>query len=236
MTDSVARPVRLTRSAPRAFSALAVSLIALTAGGTVLAEKADGGCKADTMVVFDASGSMLLYTDGQTRLDMARRALAEVLPEMTESRRTGLVTYGGVLDRRPPARCGNIEMRLPPKRDAAPAILDILGKILPQGWTPATAAVEYAAEALGYREKSATIVLVTDGEENCGGSPCAVAQTLRSNARNLVVHVVGYFLGPQQAMQVACLATETGGLYVPAHSFDELRQALRKVARCPEVS
>lgn len=220
----------------RTFSALAVSVFALTAGGTVLAEKIDSGCKTDTMVVFDASGSMLLYTDGETRLAIARRALAEVLPELTASRKTGLVTYGGVLDRRPPARCGNIELRIAPKREAAPAILEILTQILPQGWTPATAAVEYAAEALGYREKSATIVLVTDGEENCGGQPCATAQALRANARNLVVHVIGYFLGPQQAMQVACLATETGGLYVPAHTFDDLRQALRKVVRCPEVS
>lgn len=236
MTPSCAPAHRRSPTLRHTLSAIVVSVIALTTGGTVLAEKSDGGCKADTMVVFDASGSMMLYTDGRTRLDMARTALAEVLPELTETRRTGLVTYGGVLDRRPPARCGNIELRLSPKANAAPAILDILGKILPQGWTPATAAVEYAAEALGYREKSATIVLVTDGEENCGGHPCAAAQALRANARNLVVHVVGYFLGPQQAMQVACLATETGGLYVPAHSFDELRQALRKVARCPEVS
>ncbi len=220
----------------RLIAGFAAALTGLTAGGTVIAEKLETSCQADTMVVFDASGSMLLYADGRTRLDHARTALAEVLPEMTSTRRTGLVTYGGVLDRRPPDRCGNIEMRLPPRRHSEAAILDVLGRILPQGWTPATAAVGYAAEAMDYENKAATIVLVTDGEENCGGHPCALAQGLKARGRNLVVHVIGYLLGPAHAMQVSCLATETGGLYVPASSFDDLRQALRKVVRCPEVS
>lgn len=220
----------------RSVAGLVVALAVLTTGGTGIAETIESGCQADTMVVFDASGSMLLYADGRTRLDHARTALAEVLPELTATRRTGLVTYGGVLDRRPPDRCGNIEMRLAPRRNSEAAILDVLGRILPQGWTPATAAVGYAAEAMDYEHKSATIVLVTDGEENCGGHPCALAQALKTKARNLVVHVIGYLLGPAHAMQVSCLATETGGLYVPASSFDELRQALRKVVRCPEVS
>lgn len=236
MAKLPALSLRTTLNRSRVRVLLAALTLALTAGNTAFADQTDNACQTDTMVVFDASGSMMLYTDGVTRLDMARRALGEILPELTATRRTGLVTYSGVLDRRPPNRCGNIDLRLPPQRDAGPAIMAILRNILPQGWTPATAAVEYAAEALAYRDKPAVIVLVTDGEENCGGHPCALAAKLKANARNLVVHVVGYFLGPAQAMQVSCLATETGGLYLPAHTFDDLRAALRAVIRCPEVS
>ena len=44
---------------------------------------------------------------------------------------------------------------------------------------------------LEYRTEAGVIVLLTDGEETCGGSPCSVAKLLRSAARQLTVHVIG---------------------------------------------
>lgn len=193
-------------------------------------------CKTDAMIVFDASGSMGMAQDGIKRIDMARRALAEVLPEITQGRRAGLLTYSGVFSLQTFSRCDGIAVRVPLMANAAPAIIEALNAIGPAGLTPLTAAVEQAALVLKATDKPGVIVLVTDGIETCHRSPCALARHLRATAPGLVVHVIGFFLGPDQGFHVACLADETGGLYVPAQSFDEMRRALRTVMRCNDIS
>jgi Ca-activated chloride channel family protein len=209
-----------------------VLLVGLTAGHAKL--KPGEGCLADTMVVFDASGSMALYTDGRTRMDFARAALIEVLPDLTTGRKTGLLTYSGMSTRA--TNCDKVDLRFRPQADAGPAIIEAVADLVPGGWTPLAAAVEAAANVLDYRQRDGIIVLITDGEENCRGRPCDLARQLKASGKGLVVHVVGYFLGPAHAIQVACLAEATGGLYLPAHTFEELRSALRTVARCQETS
>jgi Ca-activated chloride channel homolog len=210
---------------------------ALAAGlGAATAHGKDAGCTTDTLIVFDASGSMNITTEGTTRIEMARRALVDVLPEITRDRRAGLLTYSGIAHQQPSARCGSITLRVPPSRNAAPLILEKLFEIEPAGLTPLTAAVEQGVAELSAKTKPGVIVLVTDGLETCGRSPCALARHLGQTAKDLVVHVIGFFLGPEQAVHVRCLADETGGLYIPAQTFDEMRRALRAVTQCKEIS
>lgn len=218
--------------------AWSLAAAASLAAGPLNADSKSGlDCKTDAMIVFDASGSMAMVAqDGVKRIDMARRALTEVLPEITLGRRAGLLTYSGVSNLQMPARCEGIAIRVPPMVNAAPAIIEALNNIGPAGLTPLTAAVEQAAIALKATEKRGVIVLVTDGIETCNRSPCGLARQLRATAKGLIVHVIGFFLGPDQAVHVACLADETGGLYVPAQSFEEMRRALRAVMRCNDIS
>jgi Ca-activated chloride channel homolog len=219
---------------------------ALAMAGLVHAQQASNVCQVDAMIVFDASGSMQMMVDGESRIDMARRAVAEVLPDITADRKAGLITYSGIIGGQPGGprvpgpgghQCGSgIHLRVPPQLNAGPAIVDALAQTKAGGGTPLTAAVEHAADTLQYRERPGIVVLVTDGLENCGGDPCALGRKLRSASAGLVVHVIGAFLGPQQALQVSCLSEQTGGLYIPANSFDEMRAALRSVFRCKDIS
>ena len=48
--------------------------------------------------------------------------------------------------------------------------------LVPAGKTPLTSAVEQAAEVLDYRAKPGVIVVVTDGEETCGGRLASLAR------------------------------------------------------------
>src|SRR3546814_7617500 len=40
--------------------------------------------------------------------------------------------------------------------------------------------------------KPGVVVVVTDGEETCGGSPCDLGKKLHAGANQLTVHVIGY--------------------------------------------
>ena len=62
----------------------------------------------------------------------------------------------------------------------------------PAGKTPLTAAVRNAAEVLDYRHNPGVVVVLADGEETCGGSPCDLGKELHASAVNLTVHIIGY--------------------------------------------
>jgi Ca-activated chloride channel family protein len=196
-------------------------------------------CKDDAMIVFDASGSMAgtdLNTPLGPRIAKVKTALGKVLPSIAAVRRIGLLDYGPG----PYNRCDNIELQLRPTPNAAKLIMDAVDKLAPAGRTPLTAAVRQAAEVLDFPAKAGTIVVVTDGEETCGGDPCALAKSLHEKDDQLTVHVIGYRSRESSEglgfLQVRCLADTTGGLYIPVETTDDLVAALNKTLGCPEIS
>jgi Ca-activated chloride channel family protein len=216
--------------------------LALLAGsfctGTARTEE-KSACTEDAMLVFDASRSMDAADSdnaGLRRIDSVRTALARVLPRVGPRRRLGLVTYGPG----PENACANIRFELAPAFNAADRILARVNGLKPDGRTPLTAAVALAAEVLQYKERPATIVLVTDGEETCRGAPCELARSLKRQGARVTVHVLSYkiadSLGSDGVFASRCLADETGGLYVAAETTEELVEALEKTLACPLVS
>ena len=222
-------------------AALPALLLALAIGGPTAA-----GCRDDAMLVFDGSGSMAgrgFDQAGPTRIDEARAALARVLPEVEDRRDIGLVTYGQG------AACG-VVLEFPPRPRAAAPILATLARVDPSGLTPLADAVERGAEALGYRTRPATVVLVTDGNDTCGGRPCARIERLAAGAHALTIHVLGFQvvgdvatagtglsgLLPRGEVEARCMAERTGGRYALADTMPELIAALRAVLGCEPVS
>jgi Ca-activated chloride channel homolog len=198
-------------------------------------------CTEDAMIVFDASGSMAgntvqgLFSD-VTRIDEVRKALAQVLPHAAKYRKIGLITYGPG----PYAQC-NVALDFRPMPNATEPIMSVVNAINPAGKTPLVKAVELAAEVLDYRSSKGLVVLLTDGEETCGGAPCELGRFLKASGR-LTVHVIGYQLkafrwtGAQSFLDVKCLAEETGGLYIAAENRQDLIEAFEKTLGCPMMS
>jgi Ca-activated chloride channel family protein len=199
-------------------------------------------CIEDAMIVFDASGSMAGNVDqGKTnkkpRIDEVRSALGNVLPRAARFRRVGLITYGPG----PYNQC-NVQLDLEPTPNAAGLIMRAVNSLVPAGKTPLTSAVEHAAEVLDYRKRPGAIVVVTDGEETCGRSPCELGKQLRATADRLTVHVIGYrvegfsWTGEQSVIEAKCLAEQNNGLYITTDNKEELIDAFEKTLDCPIVS
>ena len=227
----------------RAYSVALLFLTLLAASAAAQdADKPIPPCTEDAMIVFDASGSMAgntvqgLFSD-ITRIDEARKALAQVLPNATKFRRVGLITYGPG----PYLQC-NVTLNFRPMPNAAARIMSEVNPIVPAGKTPIVEAVKQAAAVLDFRSKPAVIVLLTDGEETCGGAPCELGKALRATSHKLTVHVIGYQLrafswtGAQSWLEVKCLAEETGGIYVNAKNRQDLIEAFEKTLGCPMMS
>jgi Ca-activated chloride channel family protein len=135
---------------------------------------------------------------------------------------------------------GNQTLGVP--ANAGAIIMREVYALVPAGKTPLTSAVEQAAQALDYRNKPGVVVVVTDGEETCGRSPCDLAKQLQDAARQLTIHVISFryqsysWTGEQSIEETKCLAKQNGGLFITVDTEQDLTAALEKTLDCPMIS
>ena len=85
-------------------------------------------------------------------------------------------------------------------------------------------------------------VVLTDGEETCGRSPCELGKELHAEAAQLTINVIGLrvkgfsWTGEQSILEARCLAEQNGGAYIPVETEDELAAAFEKTLGCPMIS
>jgi hypothetical protein len=184
-------------------------------------------------IILDASGSMEGRMDGRTKMEVAQAALSVALDALDGADALiGLRAYGfdDSVEKTPEASCPNTELLTGFARGDvadARAAADALG---PYGYTPIAASLNAAADdlvALEARER--VILLITDGEETCGGDPVAVAASLPDRGASLSSFVVGFDLDDAQADQMRAVAEAGGGRYLDAPDGDALAETLEEV-------
>ncbi|TJW00983.1 MAG: VWA domain-containing protein [Mesorhizobium sp.] len=181
------------------------------------------------IIILDASGSMWAQIDGKPKLEIARESLRTVLQSVPGDDEIGFMAYG----HRQKGSCEDIELIVPPQAGSASAISAAADSMKFLGKTPLTAAVKQAAEALKYTEDKATVVLITDGLETCGGDPCALGKELEASGVDFTADVVGFGLTADEGKQIACLAENTGGKYIQASDEKALQEALVETVAAP---
>ena len=206
---------------------LAALLLMVPAGAGAQTAPRGPGCEP-AMLVFDATGSML-----GTRITQARAAVRRVMPALAAKRAVGLVTYGGTAET---VACSSIRVRRMPAPTNGDEILREIDSITPSGRTPLTEAVSTAVNVLSGIAPAGVVVLVTDGEENCGGDPCALGRQLRDRGSRVTVHVIGFRLRIEEGSALSCLANQTGGQFAEVDDTDSLSAALDTSLGCTPIS
>jgi len=196
-----------------------------------LAALAQAEDRPNTILVLDASGSMWGQIDGVNKIVIARNVIGEMLAEMPDDASLGLTVYG----HRERGSCTDIETIVAPGPGTQDAILEAVNAINPRGRTPMADAVVAAARSLRHTENAATVILVSDGIENCNPDPCAIAAELEATGVAFTAHVVGFDVAsePEARAQMQCIAENTGGLFLTADTADELAEALDEVVMAP---
>ncbi|RUX25039.1 VWA domain-containing protein [Mesorhizobium sp. M7A.F.Ca.US.011.01.1.1] len=181
------------------------------------------------IIILDASGSMWAQIDGKPKLEIARESLRTVLQSVPTDDEIGFMAYG----HREKGSCDDIQLIVPPQAGSGSAISAAADSLKFLGKTPLTAAVKQAAEALKYTEDKATVVLITDGLETCGGDPCALGKELEASGVAFTADVVGFGLTADEGKQIACLADNTGGKYIQASDEKAVQEALVETVAAP---
>ena len=195
-------------------------------------------------LILDASGSMAADVGGgETRMEAAKRVMNDVIDALPEREgvNVGFRVYGHEGDNTEAGRevsCASSDLLVPIEGVNKDALREQVATFEPTGWTPIAESLRRAGEDFQGRTGEGianAIVLVTDGEETCGGDPCAVAASLAQGETAVTTHVVGFALTQQQAELVSCIAEQGGGLNLSAANAQELSAALFQVLEELEV-
>lgn len=177
----------------------------------------------NTMMVIDASRSMWGQIDGVNKVVSLRNALEATFARYEGRTNLGLVAYGHRKD----AGCNDIEVIHPLGALVADEYNAEINKIRPKGSTPISNALQIAADASGQPQARASIILISDGLDNCRGNPCEIARSLKETRPALSIHVIGFDKAKKEELAaLSCVAQATGGTYASATSEKELKVAL----------
>jgi len=184
-------------------------------------------------LILDLSGSMAaVLPGGQTRMQAAKAVMTDVIAALPvrEGVNVGFRIYGHEGSNSNEDRdesCQSSELVVPIQGVNKDALQREVDAAQPVGWTPLALSLERAGGDFQAGENvSNNIVMVTDGEETCGGDPCAQATALRQGAAAVTTHVVGFALTSQQQQLVNCIAQNGGGLNLSAANAQELADRL----------
>jgi Ca-activated chloride channel family protein len=200
-------------------------LIALCA----TAVQAEEATPAPLMLILDASGSMWGQIDGENKIVIARRVLGGLVDGLPDDSRVGLIAYG----HRREGDCEDIETVTPLGPLSKSSLKATVEGLSPKGKTPITRSVEQAFDGLRAVEGGATVILVSDGLETCGGDPCAAVRAAREQGVDFILHVVGFDVDGEDVSQLECAAQAGGGLFLSADNADELGAALDAAVAMP---
>lgn len=182
----------------------------------------DAGEASSIVFIYDSSGSMWGQIDGTAKVEIAREVMASTVANLPEQQDIGLVAYG----HRSEGECQDVETLLThaDRAEVSPA----LEAIRPLGKTPLAWSATQVIEQLRQDGQKATVILLTDGIESCGGDLCEVVKAAREGGVEFVMHIVGFGLKDGETAPLQCAAQAGGGQYFDADNAEELAAGLQE--------
>lgn len=192
-------------------------------------ESALGQGGGSLILVLDGSGSMEEPGgQGRTRMEEAKAGLDGVIDDLPDDANVGLRVYGSEISDGP-GSCEDSELLVPVAPVDRTALRAGVRKLAPLGNTPIAYSLEQAYADLP-EDGPRSIVLVSDGEENCQGDPCEVAADLRKKGADFYVDVVGLQVDAASRDQLTCIASAGGGTYYDVTDLSRLQDTLTRTS------
>ncbi|WP_016906169.1 vWA domain-containing protein [Streptomyces xiaopingdaonensis] len=202
-------------------------------GGTAAATNVADGKASSLVMVLDSSGSMADDDgSGQSRITSARKAVGTVVDALPDGHPTGLRLYGADRNK----GCTDTRLAEPVAPLDRDGLKKAVAKVRPKGDTPIGLSLRKAAQDLPEAPSGTigkrTVLLISDGEDNCNAPPpCEAAEELAENGVDLRIDVIGFQVGGTARKQLSCVAEKGKGSYYDAPDADALARQLQRAAR-----
>jgi Ca-activated chloride channel family protein len=184
------------------------------------------------LFLIDGSGSMNQKMGTKSRFDIARELLFNLADSLEKSKSNveiGIRVFGHQYSNTA-HNCEDSKLEIPFAKNNSKKILQRLKQLHPQGYTPIAYSIFKAAEQDFPNVKNSNtdmlnaIVLITDGEESCGGNPCAAAELLDKKRVSLKPFIIGLGLQDSFIKKFTCVGT-----YFDAKTPDGFKWILKSV-------
>ena len=192
-----------------------------------------------TIFIFDYSNSMNERINGVSKYRHLLNSFGMILGKIPETVPVGVRIYGhrwGITNADACRASILVEGLSNYNRNN---IVDAISKYRARGMTPITYSLKQTIEKdFPKGDYKKHIVLVTDGGENCDGSPCEYAIELVKQRKDIKIDVIAINVGNEEDIdQLACTANVTGGkIYEVETSAELLRSLEDSVAGEKEVN
>ncbi len=198
----------------------------------------DSAHRENVLIILDCSLSMEDEIDGVRKIDIAKQVINKVLAQIPANVHVGLRVYGhernffksilGVDE------CRVSELLVPINANNKHRISHALSKLRPVGMTPICYSIDQSVsyDFTGLSGKK-RIILVSDGMENCNGSPCEFAVELVKKNVDVSIDVIGFDLSsnPSAMKHLRCAALVTKGKFYTADNPDEFLRSMQQSFR-----
>ncbi|HET9931425.1 MAG TPA: VWA domain-containing protein [Polyangiaceae bacterium] len=180
-------------------------------------------------VVLDASGSMLQRIGSERRIDIAKHTLGELTGELIPP---GTPFALRVLGRGADTCQSELDIPFAPlDRGAAGSKIAAL-QAKGNARTPISAALERVSADLAAAKGERVVILVSDGEETCGGNPARTIQKLVQSGLQVRVNIVGFAVDDDKlAAKFETWSHAAGGSYFDARDAKALSRAFSEAVR-----
>ena len=206
---------------------LALAIISIIS----LSNSANAATNENILIVFDASGSMTESFGGSPRIDVAKSAITDLLGSLDANTSVGLRAFAQEKITVKADACVKTDLLQPFTTDRSAVTtqvnsLQAVGSYTPLGYTLQQSTGDFAVGA------NNVLILMTDGQENCGGNPANAAAALKAAGIKVKTYVIGLGADAATRAQLTGIATAGGGKYYDATdatslaaSFNAIQQA-----------
>jgi Mg-chelatase subunit ChlD len=182
------------------------------------------------LFLIDASYSMKEKFGGSDRkMSGAKQVIERAISMIPASINVGVRVFGQSFSGAPEIDCRQTYMLVPMAQHNRGSLITAVRTIQPSGLTPLEYALRRCVEEDFSRcQGKKTIILISDGQDTCGGDPCAYMTQLARYGISIRCDVVGLELKKNHKAQdeLNCLAQASGGKYYDANNIDDLIQSV----------
>lgn len=162
------------------------------------------------LFVLDVSGSMKEEWNGKEKYATAKALLYKLIDSV--ERKNPNVEFAirafGFQSPRGEKNCKDSKLLVPFGKNNAEKIRAALDKITPQGMTPIAYSLQQAPNDFPVDDKSLnSIILITDGNENCDANPCLASKNLFEKRISLRPFIIGLGAGQEFLEKLKCAGT-----------------------------
>lgn len=171
--------------------------------------------------------------EGERQIDAAKKAINAALPEIPATENVGLRVYAHrALQSDKAASCTDSELLVPLAAANTSIISDKIATIEAKGYTPIAYSLSQAKNDFSLsRESEKSIILLSDGEETCGGDPVQAVKDLLAAGFKVTVHTIGFKVDEKTKAQLEAVAAAGNGKYYSANNTGELTSALTEATK-----
>ncbi|MFA6189934.1 MAG: VWA domain-containing protein [Candidatus Staskawiczbacteria bacterium] len=190
----------------------------------------EGLADINVVIILDASGSMAETVGGQSKMNIAKKAVSNFLINMPRGVNTGLIVYGHMGSGGYSGKdisCLGIEEVVKLGTNNSSNIISAVNSFQPKGWTPISKSFDFAKNIFvekGVKKKN-YLVLVSDGIESCDGDPLTSATNLKLGVKDIKLNVIGFTADTTTQDFLKNIATNGGGTYLTADNSSSMTKA-----------